>query len=146
MWRPGTQTKQELPSEIYISLVGSLFTDPRTLLVGAIGTISAAVITALKSGDLLLWLCTIALIATAVMRATDMRVFGREGQVSSDAKVIRKWELRYVIGSCIYVTLLGTWCLIAFVKSSDPEIQLLSFSLTLANMIGVAGRNFSSNF
>ena len=146
MWRPRTQAKPELPSEIYISLVGSLFTDPRTLLVGAIGTISAAVITALKSGDLLLWLCTIALIATAVMRATDMRIFGRQGQVSSDAKVIRKWELRYVTGSCIYVTLLGTWCLITFVKSPDPEIQLLSFSMTLVNMIGVAGRNFSSNF
>jgi PAS domain-containing protein len=32
------------------------------------------------------------------------------------------------------------------VRSSDPEIQLLSFSMTLANMIGVAGRNFGSNF
>jgi diguanylate cyclase (GGDEF)-like protein len=146
MWRPGTQAKQELPSEIYISLVGSLFTDSRTLLVGAIGTISAAVITALKSGDLLLWLCTVALIATTCMRAMDMRVFAQQGQRSHDAKVIRKWELRYVTGSCVYVALLGTWSLIAFVKSSDPEIQLLSFSMTLANMIGVAGRNFSSNF
>jgi diguanylate cyclase (GGDEF)-like protein len=141
-----SQPKQELPSEIYISLVGSLFTDPRTLLVGAIGTITAALITAVKSGEPLLWLCTIALVATACVRATDMHIFGRQEQLRNDAKVIRKWELRYVIGSCVYVTLLGTWCLIAFVKSSDPEIQLLSFSLTLANMIGVAGRNFGSNF
>jgi diguanylate cyclase (GGDEF)-like protein len=146
MWRPGTQAKQELPSEIYISLVGSLFTDPRTLLVGAIGTISAVVITALKSGEPLLWLCSVAMVATACVRATDMRIFGRQGQLNNDAKLIRKWELRYVTGSCVYVALLGIWCLIAFVKSSDPEIQLLSFSLTLANMIGVAGRNFGSNF
>jgi diguanylate cyclase (GGDEF)-like protein len=143
--RVASQPKQELPSEVYISLVGSLFTDPRSLLVGAIGTISAALITAVKSGEPLLWLCTIALVVTACVRATDMHIFGRQEQLSNDAKVIRKWELRYVIGSCIYVTLLGTWCLIAFVKSSDPEIQLLSFSVTLANMIGAAGRNFGSN-
>jgi diguanylate cyclase (GGDEF)-like protein len=146
MWRVASQPKRELPSEIYISLVGSLFTDPRNLLVGAIGTISAALITAVKSGEPLLWLCTMALVVTACVRATDMHIFGRQEQLGNDAKVIRKWELRYVTGSCIYVTLLGTWCLIAFVKSSDPEIQLLSFSVTLANMIGVAGRNFGSNF
>jgi diguanylate cyclase (GGDEF)-like protein len=145
IWRPQTAAKQELPREIYISLVSSLFTDPRTLLVGAIGTISCALITAVKSGDLLLWLCTLALIATACVRATDMRIFGRQGQLNNDAKLIRKWELRYVAGSSIYVSLLGTWCFIAFVSSSDPEIQLLSFSVTLANMIGVAGRNFGSN-
>jgi diguanylate cyclase (GGDEF)-like protein len=146
MWRPAAQPEQELPSEIYISLVGSLFTDPRTLLVGAIGTISAVLITALKSAEPLLWLCAIAIAVTACVRAADMRIFGRQGQFAKDAKAIRKWEFRYVIGSCVYVALLGTWCLIAFVKSSDPEIQLLSFSMTLANMIGVAGRNFGSNF
>jgi len=145
MRRVPSQPKQELPSEVYISLVGSLFTDPRNLLVGAIGTFIAALITAVKSGEPLLWVCTIALVLTACMRATDMHIFGRQDRLSNDPKVIRKWELRYVIGSCIYVALLGTWCLIAFVKSSDPEIQLLSFSVTLANMIGVAGRNFGSN-
>jgi hypothetical protein len=127
MWRPATQAKQELPREIYISLVGSLFTDPRTLLVGAIGTISAAVITALKSGDPLLWLCTIALVITACVRATDMRIFGRQGQLHNDEKVIRKWELRYVTGSCVYVALLGIWCLIAFER---PRILKFSFSVS----------------
>jgi diguanylate cyclase (GGDEF)-like protein len=144
--RPATRANQELPSEIYISLVGSLFTDPRTLLVGAIGTIGAAVITALKSGERLLWVCALAMAVTACVRATDMFIFGQQGQLNNDVKVVRKWELRYITGSCFYVTLLGAWCLIAFVKSSDPEVQLLSFSLTLANMIGVAGRNFGSNF
>ena len=144
--RPVTRATEELPSDIYISLVGSLFADPRTLLVGAIGTISAAVITALKSGEPLLWVCALAMAVTACARATDMCIFGKQRQPNNDVEVIRKWELRYITGSCIYVALLGMWCLIAFVKSSDPEVQLLSFSLTLANMIGVAGRNFSSNF
>jgi hypothetical protein len=86
MWRPAAQPEQELPSEIYISLVGSLFTDPRTLLVGAIGTISAVLITALKSAEPLLWLCAIAIAVTACVRAADMRIFGRQGQFAKDAK------------------------------------------------------------
>jgi len=144
MRRPAIRDQQELPSEIYVSLVSSLFSDPRTLLVGSIGTVGAALVTAVKSGEPLLWLCTIAIAATACVRAADMYVFGRQREKGENARVIRKWELRYVIGSSAYVALLGIWCLIAFAKSSDPEIQLLSFSMTLVNMIGVAGRNFGS--
>jgi len=144
MWRPIAEDKGELPSEIYVSLVGSLFSDPRTLLVGSIGTVSAALVTASKSGELLLWLCAAAIALTACIRAADMYVFGRQSQDAKNANVIRNWELRYVVGSSAYVALLGLWCLIAFAKSSDPEIQLLSFSMTLVNMIGVAGRNFGS--
>jgi diguanylate cyclase (GGDEF)-like protein len=144
MRRPAIRDKEELPSEIYVSLVSSLFSDPRTLLVGAIGTVSAALVTALKSGEPLLWLCAAAIAAISCVRAVDMYVFGRLGRDAKNPRVIRKWELRYVIGSSAYVALLGIWTLIAFAKSSDPEIQLLSFSMTLVNMIGVAGRNFGS--
>ena len=40
---------------------------------------------------------------------------------------------------------MGIWCLVAFAKTSDPFVQLFSFSLTLAYMIGISGRNFASN-
>jgi diguanylate cyclase (GGDEF)-like protein len=41
--------------------------------------------------------------------------------------------------------LLGMWCLVAFIKTSDPFVQIFSFALTLAYMIGISGRNFASN-
>ena len=40
---------------------------------------------------------------------------------------------------------MGIWCLLAFAKTSDPFVQIFSFSLTLAYMIGISGRNFASN-
>jgi diguanylate cyclase (GGDEF)-like protein len=144
MWRSASGARREFPSEIYISLVTSLFSDPRTLLAGSIGSASAALITAVKSGELLIWLCTMAIALIACVRAADMREFKRQKPALDTAKAIRRWELRYVIGSSAYMAALGTWCLIVFAKSADPEIQLLSFSMTLVNMIGVAGRNFGS--
>jgi hypothetical protein len=36
--------------------------------------------------------------------------------------------------------LLGMWCLVAFIKTSDPFVQIFSFALTLAYMIGISGR------
>ncbi len=41
--------------------------------------------------------------------------------------------------------LLGMWCLVAFIKTSDPFVQIFSFAVTLAHMIGISGRNFASN-
>ena len=40
---------------------------------------------------------------------------------------------------------MGIWCLVAFAKTSDPFVQIFSFSLTIAYMIGISGRNFASN-
>jgi len=143
-WPQLDKEKNELPSEIYISLVGSLYSDPRTLLAGAVGTTAAALVTAVKTGEPALWLCTLAIAAISGLRAIEMRAFAQQRSEIRTAEAAARWELRYVIGSAAFVALLGTWCLVAFATTSDPEVQLLSFSMTLVNMIGVAGRNFGS--
>ena len=48
-------------------------------------------------------------------------------------------------GAAAHVMLLGMWCLVAFIKTSDPFVQTFSFALTLAYAIGISGRNFASN-
>src|SRR5664279_960662 len=136
IWQRIIQRRNDLPSEIYISLVGSLFSDPRTLLAGSVGTVVAALVTAVKTGEPLLWLCTVAIATVSCLRAIDMRAFARSRSEITSAEAASRWELRYVVGSAAFVALLGTWCLIAFAKTSDPEVQLLSFSMTLVNMIG----------
>ena len=59
-------------------------------------------------------------------------------------RVARRWERRYVAGAAASVGLLGTWCFIAFARTDDPFVHLFSFSMTLAYMIGIFGRNFGS--
>jgi diguanylate cyclase (GGDEF)-like protein len=135
---------RDMPAEIYVSLVSSLFSDPRTLLVGSIGTVTAALVTGVKADEPLLFLCALGMVIVSIARALDMRAFAKAASRPLTAEAARGWELRYVIGASAYVAILGAWCLVAFGTSSDPLVHLLSFSMTLVNLIGVAGRNFGS--
>src|SRR5882672_4109149 len=136
---------QTLPAEIYISLVDALFKDQRSLFLGSLAASITALITAWKTGEQALYLCSVAMVIVACMRALDVQAYvKRRPQLTSIAEA-RRWELRYVVGAAAHVSLMGIWCLVAFAKTSDPFVQIFSFSLTIAYMIGISGRNFASN-
>jgi diguanylate cyclase (GGDEF)-like protein len=135
---------RKLPTEIYTSLVASLFSDPRTLIVGGFGSITAALVIAWRTAEPTLIFCAAGLIAITLARAWDMRAFARRAEITMTRAAAVGWELRYVAGASAYVALLGAWCFFAFARTTDPVVQLLTFSTILVNMIGVAGRNFGS--
>ena len=136
---------QPLPAEIYISLVDALFKDFPSLLVGSLAASITALITAWKTGEQALYLCSVAMLVVACVRALDVRAYPRHRPLVTGIDEARRWELRYVVGAAAHVSLMGIWCLLAFAKTSDPFVQIFSFSLTLAYMIGISGRNFASN-
>jgi diguanylate cyclase (GGDEF)-like protein len=136
---------RKLPTEIYTSLVASLFSDPRTLLVGGLGGVSAAILSAWRTGEPTIIVCAIGMVVVTLARAYDMHAFGRRrGETLTRAEAMR-WELRYIVGASLYIALMGGWCFFAFARTADPVVQLLAFSTILGNMIGVAGRNFGSS-
>jgi diguanylate cyclase (GGDEF)-like protein len=135
---------RKLPTEIYTSLVASLFSDPRTLLTGALGSSVAALITAWKTADPAVIACAVGMIVVTLARAFDMRAFARERATTMTRSAAMRWELRYIAGAASFMAIMGVWCFFAFARTNDPVVQLLAFSIVLANMIGVAGRNFGS--
>jgi len=136
---------QPLPTEIYISLVDALFKDSRSLYVGSLAASITALITAWKTGEQALYLCTMAIVIVTCMRALDMQAYARLRPFLTTAEEARRWELRYVVGAAAHVSLMGMWCLVAFAKTSDPFVQIFAFSMTIAYMIGISGRNFASS-
>ena len=143
-WAGRLQRHEGLPKEIYISLVGSLYQDERTLFIGSIGVAAAAVITALWTGEAWLLLCAVAMPVIGYLRVLDVRRFNRRRESIRTVEAARVWELRYVAGSAATVLLIGAWCLATFIVSPDPFLRLLSFAATLAYLTGISGRNFSS--
>ena len=143
--QPQGRQAQEPPAEIYISLVNSLFKDFRSLFVGSIAASITALITAWKTGEPALYLCSLAIAVVACLRAVDVRAFESGRTQLTTVAEARRWESRYVVGAAAHVALLGVWCLFAFARTSDPFVQIFSFSLTLAYMIGISGRNFASS-
>ena len=140
-----TQRTAKLPAEIYISLVDALFRDSRSLLIGSFAASITTLICAYVTQERLLYVCAIAMVIVAIARALDMRAFQRQRTALATAEAASHWEMRYVVGAASFVALLGISCLITFGKTTDPFVQLISFSITLAYLVGVSGRNFASH-
>ncbi|MBV9430754.1 MAG: EAL domain-containing protein [Hyphomicrobiales bacterium] len=143
-WADRLQRREVLPKEIYISLVGSLYQDERTLLFGSIGVAAAAVITAVWTDEAWLLLCAIAMPLIGYLRVLDVRRFNKRRASIKTVEAARVWELRYVAGAAATVLLIGAWCFATFLVSPNPFLRLLSFAATLAYLTGISGRNFSS--
>ncbi|MDP3321551.1 MAG: PAS-domain containing protein, partial [Bosea sp. (in: a-proteobacteria)] len=135
---------QGLRDEVYVSLVRSLYADPRTLIVGSSGTVLAAFISGAMTGHPAFYGCACVLLALALIRAADVAQFRAAAKQIRDPREATHWEIRYTVFSSVYVFVLGLWSFLTFALHASPPVQILAFSMTLANMIGVAGRNYGS--
>jgi diguanylate cyclase (GGDEF)-like protein/PAS domain S-box-containing protein len=138
------QRSESLPPEIYIPLVDSLYKDGRTLLMGTIFVVGSVLVTFWKTGQILLAICALAIVLVAAARGLVMRAYARVRANIKDNEVARRWERRYVTGAATSVALLGIWCYVAFAATSDAFAQLVSFSMTIAYVVGIFGRNFGN--
>jgi len=138
------QKPRDLPAEVYIPLVDSLYSETRTLFLGSLAVSLAVLLTAWKDGDVYLYACWGILIVIATARAIDMMIYsGRRAKVVTTAEALG-WEYRYVAGAAGFMGMLGVWCVVAFVVSDDAFVRLVSVCSTIAYMIGISGRNFGS--
>ena len=138
------QGHKALPAEIYLPLVDSLYQDGRTLLVGTILVTVSVFATYWKTGEILLFYCALAIILVASARGLIISAYLRTRSTVTSSEVARRWERRYVAGAAASVALLGSWCYVAFTRTSDPYAYVVSFSMTLVYAAGIFGRNFGN--
>jgi diguanylate cyclase (GGDEF)-like protein len=143
-WRSHLRQQPDLPTEIYISVVDSLYRDARTLIVGSIAIILAIFLTAWKTGEPALYVCALSLAAVVAARAHGMKAYQRERPLIATGRDAARWESRYAFGTSVHYVLLGVWCLLAFTVTDDTFVQFVSITSTVAYLIGVTGRNFGS--
>ena len=74
--------REELPPSIYAALVDSLFQNFMPTLAGTFCTTIVAVMTALKTGNHMVWPCAIWISIVGVARAMQMRSYEVERRVS----------------------------------------------------------------
>lgn len=135
----------ELPDNIYILLVDSLFQERRTFLIGAVIMSGAIAATFWKTGEPLIAFTAIAFTAVSIMRLLFMYAYQRASASIKTGDDARKWQYGYVAGASVSVLLMGVWSFVACVFTSDSFAHLVSFSMTIAFLLGVFGRNFGSS-
>ena len=135
---------REIAPEIYIPLVDSLYQEGRTLLAGYFVATSSILLTYWESGEVLLLVCAIAFSIVILARAMEMRAYGRSRESVKSSECARYWEIRYGIGAASSLAILGIWCYVGFAYTRDAYVHLVSFTTTIAYVIGITGRNFGS--
>jgi diguanylate cyclase (GGDEF)-like protein len=136
-----TDPDQKISPSIYAALVDSLFQNPGPMFAGAVFAAIAAVMTALKSGDDLLWPCAGLLIVTGAFRAFDMHRYKlRKAALTADDAT--RWEIRYQIGAMLYAIALGIWCVVALLSSDDAVAHMICLTVTTGYMAAGAGRTY----
>ena len=134
--------RREQPSPlVYAALVDSLFQNPAPMLAGALTAAIAAVLTAVKTGEQLLWPCAVLLIIIGAGRTLDMyRYNQRRSTLTTDEAV--RWEMRYQIGAMLYAVALGIWCVVTILGSDDPVAHMICTCVTLGYIAAGAGRTY----
>lgn len=135
------QNAKEISPSIYAALVDSLFTNPVPMLAGAICTTVAAILTAYKTGNVLLWPCAAAIILIGAARSLDMHLYLRR-KVRLKPSEATYWEVRYQIGAVLYAAAQGVWCAVTLLGSDDPVAHLLCTTVTIGHIAAGSGRAY----
>jgi diguanylate cyclase (GGDEF)-like protein len=136
---------EKLPTPLYESVVRSLYNDQKTLLVGSLSMVIAPLVLYLRSLDTMHVWFAIALGVLGAVRILDGMEFRRAADRGLHPDDVRRWEIRYTALGAFYVATLGIWCAAGFARTSDEFVHLMTVTITISYIVGIMGRNFSSN-
>src|SRR5579864_1488691 len=105
---------EELTPAIFAALVDSLFENPVPLLAGAACAGAAGLMTAIKTGNQLLWPVAFLIVAIGLWRAFEISRYKNARTPLTPAHIVW-WEWRYMLGGSLYAGSLGLWCLVVLV-------------------------------
>jgi diguanylate cyclase (GGDEF)-like protein len=133
--------QEELEPILYAALVDSMCQNFWPMFIGSFCAAAAALMTALKTGNALLWPCAALIIGIGTARAFQMRKYERRTSVLT-LEQAKYWEPRYAIGAVLYAGVLGAWCFITILGSDDPVAHMICVAVTIGYTAGGAARNY----
>jgi diguanylate cyclase (GGDEF)-like protein len=133
--------QEELEPVLYAALIDSMCQNFWPMMLGTLCTAIAAVLTAMKTGNVALWPIAGAIVGIGTLRAFQMRKYERRTQVLTfeQAKFL---EPRYAVGAIVYAGVLGAWCFLTIVGNDDAIAHMLCVAVTVAYTGGGAARNY----
>jgi diguanylate cyclase (GGDEF)-like protein len=139
--RPKETDLEISPSATRAALIDSLFEAPGPLLAGIVFVAIGAAMTALKTGDDLIWACVAFLVVAGAIRAFDLQRYqARKATLTSDEAA--RWPKRYQIGALIQAAAIGMWCSITLLSTNDAVVHMICLSVTTGIAAGGAGRAY----
>jgi len=131
-----------MPAIDYVSIVKSVYTDRRAMVMGSMACIVGASVTAFMTGSPALWAIAAGFVLVTIFRYFDMARFARANIAPTDVEAAAHWEIRVTFSSGMFAFLCGAWCFASAVFASDPFALTISLVVTVSCMVGIVTRNF----
>lgn len=135
--------KKELPDDVYIPFVETLFRDGFTLAIGISAQSALIALVWSKTGNPAYLAIVICLLAVGVVRVLDMRRFAAMPPLVSREEARRRENL-YILYGSMHGMVLGTFCLVAIMSAEDSFSETAAVCIALATAMGISGRNYGS--
>lgn len=133
----------DIPEDVYVQFVRSLFDNRHMLVVGACCHAIIAGLTYLGTGSWMYVVMAVALLAVGLWRFSALSKFHRLNP-TLDWESARKWEHDYLVRGSVQGCLLGLFCFLAIYLHPDPFAEVGALAVTLGSMVTVVGRNYGS--
>ena len=133
--------EQKMSPSIYAALVDSMCQNFWPMLTGAVCAGIAALMTAVKTGNIWIWPCAILIVLIGSTRAFQMRKYEKRTAMLTPAQAAA-WEPHYRDGAILYASTLGLWCFVTLLFTNDPIAHMLCTTSTIGYTAGGAARNY----
>ena len=138
-----TRKNSELPLDIYIPFVQTLFRDGGTLAVGIGAQALLAVLVYLKTGTEIYLGIALCIVAVGIMRLVSVARC-RRAPPPTDRAEARRLENVYILWGTLHASTLGLFCFAGIYLAYDQFAEIASVCVTLASVTSIAGRNYGS--
>ena len=133
--------KEQVSPTNSAALTDSLFEAPGTVLTGIVFSALSASLTALKTGQTLIWGFVPLLILAGAIRAFDLHRYQVRRSVLTVEQAVR-WQNRYQMGALIQAAVIGLWCSTTLLSNDDATAHMIALSVTTGIVAGGAGRAY----
>lgn len=132
----------EIPEDVYVGFVRSLFGDAGILLIGAFchGVIGALVFE--RTGEPVYLVLTIAMLAAGLYRYYAIRKVDTSTIVDQESAL--RWERYYIFTGSVQGVMSGLFGFVAIYLLPDVFGQLAALAVVMGGTITIAGRNYGS--
>ncbi|VIO80238.1 putative bifunctional diguanylate cyclase/phosphodiesterase [Bradyrhizobium ivorense] len=139
----GQPDQRQVSPSISAALIDSLFETPGPLMAGIVFVALSAALTAVRTGQNVIWGCVACLILAGAVRAFDLhRYQSRVRKSALTAGEAARWQKRYQIGAMIQAAAIGAWCSITLVVTDDAVAHMICLAVTTGIAAGGAGRAY----
>ncbi|RWM15720.1 MAG: EAL domain-containing protein [Mesorhizobium sp.] len=138
--------KNEIPVDVYIPFVETLFRDSLTLAIGLVAQTLLVILVYWKTTDLAYLLVASGLIIVGALRLRNIRKYNRLPSPKTWEEA-RSRENDYIIFGSMHGFMLGTFCFVSIYLANDSHdnyAEIAAVCVTLASVTSISGRNYGS--